>query len=94
MALAYQDAYSAIKKLEADGTSLPIPAPTDAILVGSIDAQNRRVRQWAVPTFQQTIKLLPMDTAAISPMVRKYRHRRNECRRYQRFGRPEVRQAQ
>jgi hypothetical protein len=54
MALSYQDAYTQIKNLENNGTQLPLPAPTDAIVVGSIDAQTGAFT-FAVPTFQQTI---------------------------------------
>jgi hypothetical protein len=69
MALAYQDAYNQIKALEADGVSLPLPAPTDAILVGSVDAQTGAFT-WAVPTFQQTLAALRPDTAVATPMVK------------------------
>ena len=52
---ASQIAYARIKALENNQTPLPLPAPTDTIVVGTIDAQSGAF-SFLVPTFQQTIR--------------------------------------
>lgn len=54
--LSYEDAYQAIKNLEADGSALPLPPPTATVHVGSIDQKTGNVT-YAVQTFVQTIAL-------------------------------------
>jgi hypothetical protein len=59
MALSYQDVYARIKALEnSTSAQLPLPAPTDSIVVASIDAQSGAFT-FKVPTFQQTITVPP-----------------------------------
>jgi hypothetical protein len=69
MALSYQDAYAKIKALEnSTSAQLPLPAPTDAIVVGSIDAQSGAFT-FKVPTFQQTISEPPPPGGKPQPPI-------------------------
>ena len=69
MALSYQDAYARIKALEnSTSAQLPLPAPTDAIVVGSIDAQSGAFT-FKVPTFQQTISEPPPPGGKPQPPI-------------------------
>ena len=80
MALSYQDAYAKIKALEnSTSAQLPLPAPTDAIVVGSVDAQSGAFT-FAVPTFQQTIAEPPPPGGKPSADRTYGRRRRDELR--------------
>jgi hypothetical protein len=63
MTPAYLNAYNQIKALENASVPLPLPAPTDAVLVGSIDAQTGAFT-WSVPTFQQSINMSTGNSTA------------------------------
>jgi hypothetical protein len=69
MSSTYQEVYAQIKALENNQTPLPLPAPTDTIIVGSIDAQSG-VFTFLVPTFAQTIQQPPAPgTTKPSPPI-------------------------
>lgn len=69
MALSYQDVYARIKALEnSTSAQLPLPAPTDSIVVGSIDAQSGAFT-YKVPTFQQTISEPPLPGGKPQPPI-------------------------
>jgi hypothetical protein len=63
MTPAYLNAYNQIKALENANVPLPLPAPTDAVLVGSINAQTGAFT-WSVPTFQQQINMSTGNSTA------------------------------
>ncbi len=66
MGLSYLDAYAKIKALENDA-QLPLNAPTDAIVVGSVDARSGAFT-FAVPTMRQTISEQPQGGRPSGPI--------------------------